>query len=102
MKADRPYDPDWNWAEIYTTQRLEVLILGDWGIHLKVKRWDEKDIQCTWDVLQRIKSDILGEDALAIEFYPPESLAVNEVNVRHLWVFPSSIIAVEHLPLRPR
>ena len=40
----------------------------------------------TWDELQRIKNECLGEDACCIEVYPAESDLVNVSNMRHLWV----------------
>lgn len=55
--------------------------------HLKVKRRDGKD-GITWDQLQVIKNEYLGEDAWAIEVYPAEGALVNELNMRHLWLIP--------------
>ncbi len=93
----KPHDPDWNWGETYSAQVLEV---SSNIVHLKIRRHDGQAITCSWEVLQRIKSEMLGADALAIEFYPPESNVVNESNLRHLWIFPESIISVEALPLK--
>ena len=50
----------------------------------------------TWDELQQIKDECLGPDATAVEFYPPTTGVVNELNMRHLWEVPS-----EMLPMRP-
>lgn len=41
----------------------------------------------TWDELQRIKNELIGEDRVAIEIYPPVRQLVNQANLRHLWVF---------------
>ena len=40
----------------------------------------------TWDELQRIKNETLGEDAWCIENYPSQSEVVNVSNMRHLYV----------------
>jgi hypothetical protein len=52
--------------------------------HLTIKRRSGKD-GIPWDVLQRIKNEMLGEDCTAVEVYPPQREVVNEVNMRHLW-----------------
>ncbi len=39
----------------------------------------------TWDELQRIKQETLG-DVWCVEVYPPEPEVVNVSNMRHLWV----------------
>ena len=39
----------------------------------------------TWHEMQRIKNDILGEDATAVEVYPPQSEVVDEADMFHLW-----------------
>ena len=55
--------------------------------HITIERVDGRD-GIPWDHLQAIKNEILGEDAWAIEVYPPEAELVNEVNRRHLWRLP--------------
>ena len=40
----------------------------------------------TWDELQRVKNECLGEDAWCYEVYPSEDKLVNVHNQRHLWV----------------
>ncbi len=77
---DDPHNPNWNWGETYSAQ-----LFDDATAHLKVRRHDGKD-GISWDVLQRIKNDMLGEEAVAIELYPPEHFVVNEANIRHLWL----------------
>lgn len=39
----------------------------------------------TWDELQRVKNECLGEDVWCVEVYPPESEKVDVSNMRHLW-----------------
>ncbi|MEL8055059.1 MAG: hypothetical protein AAGK66_02800 [Pseudomonadota bacterium] len=45
----------------------------------------EHDGTITWDELQAIKNDQIGENVIAIEVYPPENEVINKGNVRHLW-----------------
>lgn len=40
----------------------------------------------TWDELQRIKNECLGEDVWCVEVYPAQDDVVDVANMRHLWV----------------
>ena len=40
----------------------------------------------SWEVMQKIKSDIGYGDAFAVEIYPPNEDVVNVANMRHLWL----------------
>lgn len=40
----------------------------------------------TWDELQRIKNECLGEDVWCAEMYPAQADVINIQNQRHLWV----------------
>lgn len=40
----------------------------------------------TWDELQRVKNECLGEDVWCVEVYPAQSDLVDVANIRHLWV----------------
>lgn len=53
-------------------------------IHLGVSSLS--GIRPTWPEMQRIKDEIAGEDATAIEVYPPKSQVVDEADMFHLWV----------------
>jgi len=44
------------------------------------------DGDITWDELQVLKNETWGEQAVAIEVYPPEKHLVNNGNWRHLWL----------------
>lgn len=43
-------------------------------------------IRPTWWEMQRIKDDLAGADATAIEVYPPRTDVVDEADMFHLWV----------------
>lgn len=40
----------------------------------------------SWDALQQIKNETIGEDAWAVECYPPQRYVQNVANMRHLWI----------------
>lgn len=61
------------------------------GIHLKVRRRDGKD-GISWDELQAVKNEAVGEDATCVELYPAQDRVVNEVNMRHLWVIDPDLV----------
>jgi len=76
----------------FGTQILETKLSWGWARHLKVWRRDSNEDGITWDQLQEIKNEMLGEDVCAIEFYPPSDEVVNSVAIRHLWEIPASVI----------
>lgn len=73
--------------------RLQVLEMATpWNSrHLVVERHDGLD-GITWDQLQAAKNEALGPDAVAIEIYPAADDVVNEVNRRHLWEVPDTLL----------
>lgn len=52
---------------------------------LSIRRIDRRAIH-DWRHLQRIKSDIFGPEAEAVELYPSERRVVDTANSFHLWV----------------
>lgn len=36
--------------------------------------------------MQRIKNDLAGEDATAIEVYPPQADVIDQADMFHIWV----------------
>jgi hypothetical protein len=60
---------------------------------LSVRRYSGAD-GISWDTLQRIKCDVLGEDATAVEVYPAAIDTVNNTNTRHLWAWPQHAFEV--------
>lgn len=67
-----------DWGRTYTTE-----LTGDG--HLRIRRRDGQPVRCQWDVLQRIKNDVMGKDVVAVEVFPRAEDLVNEQNTRHLW-----------------
>jgi hypothetical protein len=80
----------------YETQLLETITPLGPVQHLRIWRVDGAEITGGWDVLQALKNAALGEDALAVEVFPPQRDLVDEVPHRHLWVLPGDWT---HLPV---
>jgi hypothetical protein len=60
---------------------------SDHALHIQVARVDKHPIE-GWDILQAVKNEVVGENFIAVEFYPAEKSVVDQHNIRHLWVFP--------------
>lgn len=56
-------------------------------VHLWIRRHDGERIR-TWAALQRIKTEIVGPERVAVEVFPAESELVDAANMFHLWVLP--------------
>lgn len=53
-------------------------------VHLAVSSLS--GIRPSWPEMQRIKDEIVGPDATAIEVYPPKAEVVDEADMFHIWV----------------
>jgi len=80
-----------DWTREFDAQVTESRTAIGWVRHLKVKRLDGGE-GIGWDVVQTIKNELFGPDALAIEFYPPAHDVVDETNMRHLWELPADLL----------
>lgn len=45
----------------------------------------------SWWEMQRIKNELAGESATAVEVYPPQSEVVDEADMYHFWVLPDGL-----------
>lgn len=89
--------PGWA-AEIHTAFKNEVFCVlersrPDGVRHLMISSMSGN--RPTWWEAQRIKNEIAGADATAVEVYPPQSEVVDDADAYHLWVlaapFPHSL-----------
>lgn len=48
-------------------------------------------IRPTWHEMQRIKDEIAGANATAVEVYPPRAEIVDGADMYHLWVLPGRL-----------
>ncbi len=55
-----------------------------------------------WREFQRIKNEIVGEDWVGYEIYPPESKAVDPSNAFFLWCYPKAMLPKECSMSGPR
>ena len=90
-----PFMPAWETQPIkvwLSNDFLAVLYrqLADGMLRLTVNRTKRNGKSwrdgITWDELQRVKNECLGEEVWCIENYPAESELVNVSNMRHLFV----------------
>lgn len=63
--------------------------LPDGTIHLGVSSLSQ--IRPTWWEMQRIKNEIAGESATAVEVYPPGAEVVDGADMFHIWVLPAPL-----------
>lgn len=74
--------------DLYSVQRYDNETSIGLVIQLTVRSHHGRLIG--WDDLQRVKNDIVGEAAMAVEVYPPAEQVVDQAPMRHLWVLPQS------------
>jgi hypothetical protein len=55
--------------------------------HAAVRDYYGKPIPQHWSVLQRLKAEVFGASAWAIECYPPAAELKDEAHIYHLWVY---------------
>jgi hypothetical protein len=48
-------------------------------------------IRPTWPEMQRIKDEIAGVGATAVEVYPPQQEIVDQADMFHIWVLPEPL-----------
>lgn len=76
---------------LYVVQLFQIG--ADKHQRLTIRRNDGQPIH-KWHDFQRIKNEIVGESATAIEVYPPQADLVDEAHLYHLWILPKEF----HLP----
>lgn len=62
---------------------------GDRVVHLAITSLSQR--RPTWWEAQRIKNDICGPIATAVEVYPPQAEVVDGADMYHLWVLPGPL-----------
>jgi len=82
------------WAAEFTTvyrNRVFSVLVRDAGtaVHMAVSSLSQ--IRPTWHEMQRIKDELAGEDATAVEVYPPRREVVDDADMFHLWVLPAPL-----------
>ncbi|MFK4259076.1 DUF7694 domain-containing protein [Agrobacterium tumefaciens] len=81
-------------AEITTAHRNNVFsvldrTLPDGTRHLAITSLS--GVRPTWPEMQRIKDEIVGPEATAVEVYPPRAEIVDDADMYHLWVLPAPL-----------
>lgn len=76
-----------NWKQKSKVDLIRVEHVDEYTVRIYPNRiaiQSEKDDAISWEILQAVKSKILG-DVMAIEIFPPNIEVVNLRNTRHLW-----------------
>ena len=77
--------------EVWQNDRYTVIVErdggGGWVRCLSVRR-NDRGPDIPWRHLQRIKSQLAGDETEAVELYPAESRLVDTANQRWLWCLP--------------
>lgn len=88
--ADRDGEPPELWMNDRYTVAVERWPGTDDVRYLSIRRNDRKPAH-DWRDFQRIKNDIAGDEAEAVELYPAESRLMDTANQYHLWVAPRGV-----------
>ncbi len=68
-----------------------------WGdVKLCMIRRNDESAAVSWSDRQRIKNELFGVEAVAVEVFPAESELVDDANMFHLWILPEGF----ELPFR--
>lgn len=84
VRPDRIWKSNHYSVQFYKKERSYFGVLMD---KLMIRRHDAEPIR-EWHVLQKIKSEILGDEAMAIQVFPAESELVDVANM--YWLFTPS------------
>jgi hypothetical protein len=86
-------DEDGTMGELYENSAYQVILrrrsVEPFGacVHLTIRAVDGS-ARHDWRDFQRIKNELVGPEAEAVELFPAESRLVDTANHYHLWVFP--------------
>jgi hypothetical protein len=86
-------DEDGTIGELYENSAYQVILrrrtVEPFGacVHLTIRSVDG-EARHDWRDFQRIKNELAGPEAEAVELFPAESRLVDTANHYHLWVFP--------------
>ena len=73
-------------TKAFTNDWFGVLVRPfELGLHLLIRNRPNTPVR-SWTDLQRIKNELFGEDATAIEVFPPQAEVIDQANMTHLWV----------------
>lgn len=92
-----PYVPPGMTRSYKNTQYVVMVydnepVTTGYAIRAMIQRHDDSPIPGHWSEMQKIKNEIFGTEATAIEYYPPESELVNFHNIYWMWIFPDNVL----------
>ena len=75
--------------DLYAVQRYDNQT--EWGMVIQLSVGSHHGRTIPWDDLQRIKDELAGEAAAAVEVYPAADDVVDKAPMRHLWILPQTV-----------
>ena len=74
--------------DLYSVQFYEHNTCWGLVVRLIIRRHDSTKPGCPWSHKQRIKTELMGADRMAVEVFPAEEDLIDQAHCYHLWVFP--------------
>lgn len=84
----------------YRNNRFTVMVYDNHKVStgtvicVLIQKHDDTPINRHWFQLQKIKNEIFGKEAMAIEYYPPESKLIDDHNIYWIWIFPEGVLPI--------
>lgn len=89
--------PEWI-TRLFKNNRYFVMIddnaktTGGTAIKAMIRKHDGEPFKNHWAEIQRIKNEIFGSDAIAVEYYPAEEDLADVANIYWIWLFPAGVL----------
>jgi len=91
------YTPEWM-TRAFKNNRYIVMIndkakvTTGYAIRAMVQKHDDTPIVNHWSEMQKIKNELFGEKATAVEYYPSVDSLEDNHNIYWMWVFPEGVL----------
>lgn len=89
--------PEWI-TRLFINNRYFVMIddeaktTAGTAIKAMIRANDAKPFKNHWSEIQKIKNEIFGADAVAVEYYPAEENLADVANIYWIWIFPEGVL----------
>lgn len=91
-------------SEVRTTYANDLYVVlcrpvrTDWGIMTHCAIRTISSLEPPWRDKQRLKNEIFGSDASAVEVMPPDAQLVDDADMYHMWILPAGFALPFTLP----
>ncbi len=99
--------PEWM-TRAFSNNRYIVMVMDnaktDKGeaIRAMVQTVDDRPIHNHWSEMQRIKNELFGKDAIAVEYYPKDSDLIDHFNIYWMWIFPEGVLPIPAVDVKEK